>query len=53
MSLVHRAEGLLRLVLLVVLVGLLDLEHGKELAALVREGYSFAGGRGLDGETDR
>ena len=42
----------MRLALLVVLVRLVDLEYGEELAALVRERNPVASGRRVDGEAD-
>jgi len=53
MRLVGRAKRLLRLALLVVLVGLLDLEDGKELPALVRQRNPVAPAGGVDCKTHR
>ena len=52
MRVVGRAEALLRLALLVVLEGLLDLEHGDGPAGLVREGDAVSRRRRVDGEAD-
>ncbi len=53
MRLVGRAKGLLRFALLVVLVGLLDLEQGEGLAVFVREHDPVALGGVVDCETHR
>ena len=52
MRVVGRAEAVLGLALLVVLEGLLDLEHGDRAAGLVGERDAIAARGGVDGEAD-